>query len=159
MYGDRSVFQRAMIVYVVTCLVCAAGWFAGTMQLPARYMPTAIPLGVALLMLALLWSHARCQRRSRRAEIVKSFAGLTVVHHGRAVRIADTPFAGEFGTRKQAVLAATRLGRWAVVVRAYDRYYLLAGRPTSAVVTPVALRTRAVADVVPADLVDDTLSA
>lgn len=149
-YGDALVFQRTLIGHGFTGAVIAiALTIIGVMQQP-QYVGTILPLGVALLMVVALWSHGRAQSRARRAEIVKSFAGLTVMHDGHALELDAYPLLGEFHSRRQAARAAIDVGRWAVIVTAYDRFYVLTGNRTRNVKAPVAFRMRAVADIVPA---------
>lgn len=150
-HGDRSVFQRTLLLHALAgaaAIVAAAT--AVTISVPG-IAATIVPLAVALVVLELLWSHNRAQSSARRAEIRNSFAGLTVLHHGHAIHVsADDPLVGEYDSRRSAAHAAVALGNWAVIVRAYDRYFVLAGTRTERVGTPVAFRTSAVADVVPA---------
>lgn len=149
-YGDAAVFQRTLISYGCLGAASAIGLtITGVLQQP-NYVGTILPLGVALLMLVTLWAHGRAQSRARRAEIVKSFAGLTVVHDGHAIELDLHPMLGEFTTRRTAARAAIDLGRWAVIVTAYERFYVLTGKRTSDFKSPVAFRMRAVADIVPA---------
>lgn len=150
-HGDRGVFRRALILHSgVGSAVIVALALAISASVPG-ITPTLAPLAVALVLLGLLWSHSRAQAAARRAEIVNSFVGLTVLHHGHAIRIGDgDPLVGEYDTRRAAAQAAMALGRWGVIIRAYDRYFVLAGDRTAGVRTPVAFRTAAVADVVPA---------
>lgn len=150
-HGDRIVFRRALLIHALLgagAIVAPAA--AITFAVPG-IIATILPLTIALVLLELVWSHGRAQASARRAEIRNSFAGLTILHHGHAIRVAaEDPLVGEFDSRRSAAQAAVSLGNWAVIVRAYDRYFVLAGTRTERVGTPVAFRTSAVADVVPA---------
>ncbi|MCW2925517.1 MAG: hypothetical protein JWM98_2921, partial [Thermoleophilia bacterium] len=121
-----------------------------------------LPLAAAALLLLLLWVHGAARATARRAEVERSFAGLVVLHHGVAYSVADSPMLGEHPTRRQAARAALDRGGWALVVHAWDRYYLLAATPATAATprtSPVSFRSRAVADVVPAIRDDVALGA
>lgn len=115
-------------------------------------------LAAGALLLQLIWIHGRAQSAARRQEIVRSFAKLAVLHHGAAITIDPRPLHGEYTTRREAAWAAARCGSWAVLVRAYDRYYVLTGERSTSVLTPLSFRSKAVADVVPA-LYEEALGA
>lgn len=154
-YGDFEVFRRSFATTAAIGVVVIMGAAAAAASLVPALVWTLLPLTVAVLLLFGLWSHGHAQDAARRAEIVKSFAGLTVLHDGQAIRVSgEAPLVGEFDTRRAAARAAIELGHWAVIVRAYDHYYLLAGARTASLRTPVAFRTYAVADIVPAILGD-----
>ena len=97
-------------------------------------------------------THRVARHRARSHEIVRSFAGMSVLHHGTVIRVDATPLLGDYGTRREAARAALDRGRWAVIVQAYDRWYVLAGAATLRPRTPVSFRSRAVADIVPSVL-------
>jgi hypothetical protein len=136
------------------CSIASIGAIASITWIVVDRLPnqvvTTLPLGIAAGLVALLWSYSTAQRDARRAEIVRSFAGLTAQHAGHAIALEDAPYRGDFATRREAVDAALELGGWAIVVRAYERYYVLVGREVNGTSRPVTFRTRAVADVVPA---------
>lgn len=150
--GDRTTFRRRLVASsglgAIAVLLATAA--------PALYRPEllvpSLPLAAGALVLLLLWTHGAARSAARRAELERSFAGLTVMHHGEAFAVARQPLLGEFPSRRQAAHAALDRGGWAVIVHAWDRYYLLAARPRTEAseASPVSFRSRAVADVVPA---------
>lgn len=146
-----------MLTYSLLAIALDAALTFELLRTFPAMIATTLPLGAAAGMIALLWAHARAQRASRRAEIARSFAGLTAVHNGHAIKLSDAPLRGDFSTRRRAVSAALDLGGWAVIVYAYDRYYLLVGRIVTGSRHAVAFRTRAVMDVVPAITAQDAL--
>lgn len=149
-HGDRKVFRRTMMARAAS-LVVAIGTLSAITALAIPVVAgVALSFGVALATLAVIWSHARAQDSARRVEIVKSFATLTVLFDGQAIRLDRRPLLGEFGTRREAAHAAMAAGCWAVIVHAYEHFYVLTGTRTRDVRTPVSFRTRAVSDIVPA---------
>jgi hypothetical protein len=144
--GDAPTFQRRLATSIVAgaTLVLVVGVLAVVLH-PPLWKPV-VPLAVSA---------------ARRAEVVRSFAGLAVLHHGQSIEVASRPLVGEYPTRRLAARAALDRGGWAVIVHAWDRYYVLRGEPTTSRASrpPVAFRTRAVADVVPAIRDDVALGA
>jgi hypothetical protein len=134
-------------------ITIAAGVAAATIANPALLRPV-LPLAAGTLLLTLLWTHASARRSARRAEVSRSFAGLTVLHLGQRYAVAERPLLGEYATRRDAARAALDRGSWAIIVQAWDRYFLLAAHPVTDAATrrpePVSFRSRAVADVIPA---------
>ena len=132
-----------MIAPIVVSVVMATIWLPTIVAI-------SVPLGVALSMLAGLWSYSRAQTAARTQEIVRSFAGLSIMRDGRAITLDDEPLLGEFDSRYHAIRTAVDRHGWSIVVAAYDRYYVLSGSPAGERShRPVAFRTAAVADIVP----------
>ncbi len=158
--GDRSTFRRrALLLGSLGLSVIVVAVAAATLANEQLLRPL-LPLAVACGLLLLLWIHGAARTAARRAEVEQSFAGLAVLHHGASFQVARRPLLGEYATRRAAARAAIERGGWAIIVRAWDRWYLLAAAPTRAVdagATPVSFRSRAVADVVPA--IHDEISA
>jgi hypothetical protein len=131
--------------------------------LTPSHVISTLPLATVSLVLSIMWVHGVARRRARRRELERSFAQLTVLYQGNRYEIGSSPLIGEFPTRRHAARAALDRGGWAVIVRAWDRYYVLACVPAEATdayaVTPVSFRSRAVADVVPAIRDDVALGA
>jgi hypothetical protein len=140
----------------------AVCWVVVASVLGAAWQPRAVAsigvLAAGAVLLQLIWLHGRSHALARRREIVRSFAGLAVLHHGSAITVDERPLLGEYASHREAAWAAARCGRWAVLVHAYDRYYVLTGERSSTVRTAVSFRSRAVADVVPA-LYEEAVSA
>lgn len=158
--GDRNVFQRNMLLHATAGTLAIVTAAAAGVQLVPSLVTTLVPLAVGMVLIGLLWSHARAQGAARRAEIVNSFAGLAIIHDGFVISVDREPLMGEFATRRDAARAAIDSGGWGVIVKAYDRYYLLSGHRSRALgATPVAFRTRAVTDIVPSLRSDDAISA
>lgn len=149
--GDRATFRRRMTLLLgLGALLVAVGVIAATLANSALLRPV-LPLAGAALLLMLLWAHGVARAAARRAEVEHSFAGLIVLHHGEAYAVADQPVLGEYATRRHAARAAIERGGWAIIVQAWDRFYLLAAAPArERQDAPVSFRSRAVADVVPA---------
>ncbi|MCW2927806.1 MAG: hypothetical protein JWM86_1774 [Thermoleophilia bacterium] len=155
--GDRATFQRRRFAMLgagsaVLALALGAAWLAN----PELLRPL-LPLAASAMLLLFMWTHAAARTMARRAELEQSFAGLAVVHLGERYQVADERcLLGEFTTRRHAARAAIDRGDWALIVQAWDRYYLLAATPAArltrdaAAPAPVSFRSRAVADVVPA---------
>jgi hypothetical protein len=160
--GDRSTFRRRAAVFTTGGLVLiAAGLVAATALNPALLRPL-VPLGIAAALLLALFTHAAARTAARRAEVANSFANLRVLHHGASYEVAARPLLGEYTSRRHAAKAAMDRGGWALVIQAWDRYYLLACRPDASQANgraPVSFRSRAVADVVPALRDDVALGA
>jgi hypothetical protein len=149
--GDRATFRRRLALLLGTgaVAVAAAVGIAGVAN--EALLRPVLPLAGATLLLMLLWAHGVARGAGRRAEVRRSFAGLVVLHHGEAYAVADRPVLGEFATRRDAARAAIERGGWAIIVQAWDRFYLLAASPArEGRDAPVSFRSRAVADVVPA---------
>lgn len=160
--GDRATFRRriASMLGAGSTLIAAAVAIATTAN-PALLLPL-LPLAASAMLLVLMWTHGVARTTARRAEVDRSFAGLVVLHHGEAYAIGRDPILGEYATRRHAARAAIERGGWAVIVQAWDRYYLLAASPAldaAPGVAPVSFRSRAVADVVPAVHDDIALGA
>lgn len=151
--GDRTTFRRRMTMLACSGAAAIALSVAiASIANPALLMPL-LPLAASAGLLLLLWTHGVARVSARRAEVEHSFAGLAVLHHGERFEVAERPVLGEFGTRRLAARAALDRGGWAIIVQAWDRYYLLAATPATdagALRAPVSFRSRAVADVVPA---------
>ena len=160
MQGDQTTFRRRALVTGIVGMILIAGTIALAAYLnPALVQPLA-PLALAAGLLHGLWVHGAARRVARRAEVERSFADLTVLHHGAAFAIGNRPLRGEFASRRHAARAALERGGWAVIVHAWDRYYVLACEPAKQPRrAPVSFRSRAVADVVPAVRDDVAVSA
>ena len=152
--GDAATFRRrAMLLGAVAAVVLVvplvvAGWIA------PQFVRPALPLALGCGLLAGLWIHGAARDVARRTELERSFAGLVVLHHGAAYRVAERPVIGSYASRRHAANAALDRGGWAIIVRAWDRCWLLDVAPASGVASndgpPVSFRSRAVADVIPA---------
>jgi hypothetical protein len=158
--GNRATFRRRLVLLLgAGAMLVAVGVGAATLANDALLRPL-LPLAAATLLLMLLWAHGAARVAARRAEVEQSFAGLVVLHHGEAYAVADRPVLGEFATRRHAARAAIERGGWAIIVQAWDRFYLLAAAPAREQRdAPVSFRSRAVADVVPAVRDDVAASA
>lgn len=154
--GDATAYRRrlAVLSMVVAPLIVTPLVLAWTIE--PVLLRTIVPLALALLLVGGMWCHAAAREVARRSEVVRSFAGLRVIHHGQSFSVAaPSPLLGVYATRDDAARAATQRGSWAVVVHAWDRYFLLAADPVQrGGGSPVAFRSNAVADVVPAVQVD-----
>lgn len=160
--GDRVTFRRhlATLLGAGTALIAASVAMAAIVN-PALLRPL-LPLAASALLLVLVWTHGAARAAARRTEVEQSFAGLLVLHHGQAYQVAERPILGEFPTRRHAARAALERGGWAIIVQAWDRFYLLAAAPARDAERrrpPVSFRSRAVADVVPAVRDDVALGA
>lgn len=160
--GDRDTFQRRLATSLAagTALVFVA-CVAATIVHPPLWKPL-VPLAISAILMLLVWANGSARSAARRAEVVRSFAGLRVLHHGQSIEVGDEPLLGEYPTRRLAARAALDRGGWAVIVHAWDHYYLLRGEPSvpgARRTRPVAFRSRAVADVVPAIRDDVALGA
>lgn len=157
--GDRETFrQRLLVGCVAGGTVLSAAVALAVVINPALLRPL-VPLVASVALLLLLWCHGTARTAARRREVERSFAGLVVLHQGRAFEVAQQPLLGRFGTRRLAARAALDRGGWAIIVHAWDSYFLLACAPTSDATpagVPVSFRSRAVADVVPA--IDETVA-
>ncbi len=158
-HGTPKAYRRGMRIRISIGIVLAtasiaACWLASPTVLPVASMITGTFLGIWMM-----WAHARSRHRAQQAEIVSSFANLHVIHHKQLLRIRRNPLIGAYMSRREAVLASLDRGEWAVIIRAYGRWYALAAeqRPPARPSEPISFRTRAVADVVPS--VVDTASA
>lgn len=155
-HGDPTAFRRYVLVRAILVTTMLLGACVAALLVEPSRAAAALPLALGAGALAAVWLHGAARGAARRREVVRSFAGLAVVHLGQRYRVEDAPMLGEYPTRRHAAAAALDRGRWAVMVRAWDRYYLLAAMPVSAsdvdaaASTAVSFRTRAVADVVPA---------
>ncbi|MBC7461132.1 MAG: hypothetical protein H7287_07200 [Thermoleophilia bacterium] len=159
--GDRGTFRRrSALLMAAGLLVVGLVLGAAALLRPALVTPLA-PLCVSMLLLHALWVHGTARSAARRREVERSFGGLVVLHAGAAFHVADRAPLGEFASRRHAARAAIDRGGWAVIIQAWDRYYVLACRPasegSSLVERPAfSFRSRAVADVVPA--IDDRVA-
>jgi hypothetical protein len=161
--GDAATFRRraAILIGIGACTIAAT--LGATALYDAALVPALLPLGGSCLLLTALWAHGSARTAGRRSEVARSFAGLAVVHHGSAFEVAaEHPVVGEYATRRLAARAALDRGTWAIIVHAWDRYYVLSCEPAAQrhadePARPVAFRSRAVADVVPA-LLDDVVA-
>lgn len=151
--GDRTAFRRRMVVSLGGgAILIALAVAIAALAKPSLLVPL-LPLAGAALLLVVVWTHGTARSAARRAEVERSFAGLVVLHHGEAYAVERRPVLGEFATRRDAARTAVDRGGWAVIVKAWDRFYLLAAAPARDVAprdAPVSFRSRAVADVVPA---------
>ncbi len=151
--GDQATFRRrAVLLAGVGAAAIVGGLVAAVIANPALLRPL-IPLAASAGLLLGLWVHGAARASARRAEIERSFAGLQVLHHGQAYAVDAAPILGTYATRRDAAKAALDRGSWAVIVQAWDRYWLLSASPVRDAATakaPVAFRSRAVADVIPA---------
>lgn len=151
--GDPRTFRRRALRTGLVGLVLIAGSIAVAALLRPELVRPLIPLAAASGLLLGLGTHGAARRAARRSEVERSFAGLTVLHHGERFAIGSAPLRGEYGTRRDASRAALERGGWAVIVHAWDRYFVLACEPaadSAGTRPPVSFRSRAVADVVPA---------
>lgn len=160
--GDAAAFRRRVLTLsTIGVSLTALGLGAATLVNSALLTPL-LPLAGSVVLLTGLWAHGAARSSARRREVERSFAGLRVLHHGESFAIAETDAViGEHPTRRHAASAAMDRGSWAVIVHAWDRYYLLAARPSVEADgrdIPVAFRSRAVSDVVPA-IFDDVAAA
>ena len=152
--GDRATFRRRVMLLAGGGLaVVAASVALATVAQPALLRPL-LPLAASALLLVLLWTHGAARTTARRTEVERSFAGLVVLHHGQAYEVEAAPMLGEHPSRREAARAALDRGGWAIIVHAWDRYYVLAAAPlrdsARGGIAAVSFRSRAVADVVPA---------
>ncbi len=151
--GDTRTFRRrALVLCSAGAVVVLAPLVFATMANPSLLLPV-LPLALGGGLLVALWSRRAARTHARRAELERSFAGLTVLHAGGAYAVAAHPVLGSYATRRDAATAALERGSWALVVRAWDRYWLLDAAPVrdhAPRTAPVSFRTRAVADVIPA---------
>lgn len=160
--GDRTAFRRRVAVLTSAGAACILALVAAVWALQPHSLAASLPLAGGALVLVLLGTHGAARTVARRREIERSFAGLAVTHLGRAYRVAGGPVLGEYPSRRHAARAAMDRGGWAVIVRAWDRFYVLSAVPTAQddpSRTPVSFRSRAVADVVPALRDDVALGA
>lgn len=153
--GDATAFRRRATILATIGVAGIGGCLAAATALNSELLVPMLPLGGACVLLLALWVHGSARTAARRTEVMRSFAGLRVLHHGAGFEVAtsDTVL-GEYPSRREASRAAMERGSWAIIVHAWDRYYLLActpaaGRRDGEGARPVALRSRAVADVVP----------
>jgi hypothetical protein len=160
-HGDRSTFRRRATLLFAAGATTIAGMLGVATALDASLLAPLAPLGVSLLLLHGLWVHGAARSTARRSEVERSFGGLVVRHHGAAFAVADREPLGEYATRRLAAHAALDRGGWAIIVQAWDRYYLLACEPArdATARSAVSFRSRAVADVVPAIRDDVALTA
>jgi hypothetical protein len=131
-------------------VLCASAALVSVAMWHRSALLSASVLAAGATILLLTWIYGRARTAAMQSEVVRSFAGLAVIHGNRVVAIDKrSPLVGAYGTRLEAARAAAATNKWCVLIRAWDRYYVLRGKPTRAGV-PVSFRTRAVADVVPA---------
>ena len=152
--GDQPTFRRRAVVLAVVGTACIVGALAVAVVANGALLRPLVPLAASAGLLLGLWVHGSARAAARSAEVERSFAGLVVLHHGDAFQVDERPMLGAYATRRQAASAALDRGGWAIIVQAWDRYWLLAARPArdaaSTTRPPVSFRSRAVADVVPA---------
>lgn len=158
-HGTPRAYRRGMRIRVtigvaIAAVVIASCWIFEPSLISAVCMITGSFLGIWMM-----WAHSRSRCRAQQSEIIASFADLHVIHHKQLLRIRREPFIGAYMSRREAVLASLDRGDWAVIVRAYGRWYALAAeqQPPARPSQPISFRTRAVADVVPS--VVDTATA
>lgn len=160
--GDAHAFRRRALLLAATGTALTLLALAGATLANGALLLPLLPLAGSGLLLTVLWAHGAARTGARRAEIERSFAGLRVLHHGQSFTVVqDAPVVAEHPTRRLAARAAIDRGRWAVIVHAWDRYYVLACHPSATrdgEDVPVAFRSRAVSDVVPA-IVDDVAAS
>lgn len=151
--GDEATFRRRAFLLAATgASVIVAGLVISVVANPALLRPL-LPLAASAGLLLGLWVHGSAKASARRAEVEQSFAGLVVLHHGQAFQVDDQPMLGTYASRRHAASAALERGGWAIIVQAWDRYWLLSAAPvrdTEPRRNPVSFRSRAVADVIPA---------
>lgn len=151
--GDQATFRRRAALLAVTgAAAIVAGLVVAVVANPALLRPL-LPLAASAGLLLGLWVHGSAKSSARRAEVERSFAGLVVLHQGQAFQVDDQPMLGAYASRRHAASAALDRGGWAIIVQAWDRYWLLSASPAreeSPRSTPVSFRSRAVADVIPA---------
>lgn len=158
--SDTRAFRRAVAPRLAAGTSIVLGSSIALGMAHHRLVAPLLPLATGLLLVVVLWSHSRAERVARREEVLRSFAGMAVSHHGLVVRVLpEGSFLGEHDSLIEAKRTARDHGRWAVIVKAWGRYYTLIGtleqRRSG---TPVSFRTSAVADVEPA-ILDDVMSA
>lgn len=159
--GDRAAFRRGLTRRILLGCVLAATSVAAVYVLAPRATLPATPIALGMLACWSLWAFSSAQSRAQRLEITRSFAGLSVLHAGHALRVDRTPHLGSFPHRRDAVHAALTHGRWAVIVKAYGRYHVMSARldEVSPLARPLSFRNPAVADVVPSVVGSDARSA
>ncbi len=147
--GVATVLVRHMALGALPVLMVLA---AINLMTYAYARAASMPL-LLVSMSALLVSgaviHNRALKAARKAEIIRSFAGLSVIHGGHSVKVDTHPRTSIHVSRADAVRTAFDHGGWSVIVKAYDAWYLLSGTHIKHGSHPVAFRTRAVADLVP----------
>ncbi|MCB0878751.1 MAG: hypothetical protein KDC46_07200 [Thermoleophilia bacterium] len=152
--GDVATFRRRSLVLGMVAATMLVVPLVTAMLVNPLLVRPALPLVAGTALLAALWIHGAARESARRAEVERSFAGLSVLHHGAAYRVDQHPVLGSYSSRRHAASAALDRGGWALVVRAWDRYWLLAATPAEErereAPAPVSFRSRAVADVIPA---------
>ncbi len=151
--GDQATFRRrATVLAAAGAATIIAGLAVAVVANPALLRPL-LPLAASAGLLLGLWVHGSARSSARRAEVEQSFAGLVVLHHGQAFQVDEQPMLGTYASRRHAASAALDRGGWAIIVQAWDRYWLLSASPARAESprrAPVSFRSRAVADVIPA---------
>ena len=151
--GDPATFRRRAWLLAVAGATLIVGGLATAVLAHDALLRPLLPLAASAGLLLGLWVHGSARASARRAEVQRSFAGLVVLHHGQAFQVDDAPMLGAYATRRHAATAALDRGGWAIIVQAWDRYWLLGAAPVSDAAStrrPVAFRSRAVADIVPA---------
>lgn len=151
--GDQATFRRRAAVQAIAgSAVIIAGLVLAVVANDALLRPL-LPLAAGCGLLLGLWVHGSARASARRAEVERSFAGLVVLHQGQAFEVDERPMLGAYATRRDAAVAALDRGGWAIVVQAWDQYWLLSASPAREATparAPVSFRSRAVADVIPA---------
>ncbi|MCW2960610.1 MAG: hypothetical protein JWM90_997 [Thermoleophilia bacterium] len=151
--GDQPTFRRRLSLFAILGTAAIAAALATALVLNPALVRPLVPLAASAALLLVLWTHGSARTAARRTEVRNSFAGLVAVHLGEAYEVDENPLLGEYTSRRHAARAAIDRGGWALVVHAWDRYYLLSCRPNAASAAtraPVSFRSRAIADVVPA---------
>ncbi len=148
--GNGRAFRRSLLGTFVPGTVAAAAALIAAVWAGWVVPGVAIAIGVSAVLAEYVLARRHARRVARRVEIVLSFSGLEVLHQGTRLKIREKgALIGEWRTRRQAADAAIAVGCWAVLVRAYGRYWALAA-DTVSTSGAVSFRNRAVADIVPA---------
>lgn len=164
--GDRATFRRRRLTLMAAGLAIVCSGIAAAAVLNPALVRPLLPLAAGAGLLLGMWTHAAARTVARRAELEQSFAGLAVMHLGERYEVAAAGrcVLGEYATRRDAARAAIDRGSWALIVQAWDRFFLLDARPArrgasaEQRLAPVSFRSRAVADVIPA-IHDEAITA
>ncbi len=152
--GDRTTFRRRALLLAAAGGACITAGLVVAVVANGALLRPLLPLAASTGLLLGLWVHGSAKASARRAEVERSFAGLVVLHHGQAFQVDEQPMLGTYASRRHAAAAALERGGWAIVVQAWDRYWLLSASPVRDAEpsrrAPVSFRSRAVADVIPA---------
>jgi hypothetical protein len=150
--GRKSTFHRAVAIRLFVGVALMAAAVAATWHIAPQSANLIAVICSGSLAIWTLWAIAHARQRAQHAEIIASFAGLHVLFHKRLFRIGARPLIGAYVSRRAAVNASLEHGSWAVIVRAYGRWYALAATPQDVAgraAGPFSFRTAAVADVIP----------